>query len=147
LKRFALLCISIIFAFTLFGCSIVSKNSNDNEKFTMNASVAIGALDKDNLDKTKITYEVVISGDKEDINSIYAQEPIINTQYIDMMLENGPHKSQVKGIENPYLELTGRFVFDTAGKSKEEIDGMCLFQGIKIIDKDNNEYTLKFNKN
>ena len=52
----------------------------------MNASVAIGALDKDNLDKTKITYEVVISGDKEDINSIYAQEPIINTQYIDMML-------------------------------------------------------------
>ena len=113
----------------------------------MNGSVAIGAVDDNNLDKTKIAYNVIISGNKEDINSIYAQEPLINVEYIDLMLENGPHNSQVKGIENPYLEITGSFVFDTAGKSKEEIDDMCLFQGIKIIDKNNNEYILKFNKN
>lgn len=146
MKKFTLLCISIIFAFTSFGCSTVSKTNDDNEKFTMNGSVAVGSVDNDNLDKTKITYEVVISGNKEDINNIDAQEPLINIEYIDLMLENGPHNPQVKGIENPYLEITGSFVFDTAGKSKEEIDGMYLFQGIKIIDKDNNEYTLKFNK-
>ncbi len=147
MNKFALICIAIIFAFTLFGCSAVSKTNDVNEKFTMNGSVAIGAVDDDNLYKTKITYKVVISGNKEDINNIDAQEPLINNEYIDLMLENGPHNSQVKGIENPYLEITGSFVFDTAGKSKEEIDDMCLFQGIKIIDKNNNEYILKFNKN
>ena len=146
MNRFALLCILIFFIFALFGCSTVSKTNNDNEKFTMNASVAIGAVDNDNLDKTKITYKVVISGNKEDINNIDAQEPLINIEYMDLMLENGPHNSQVKGVENPYLEITGSFVFDTAGKSKEEIGGMNLFQGIKIIDKDNNEYALKFNR-
>ena len=113
----------------------------------MNGSVAIGAVDDNNLNKTKITYNVIISGRKEDINSIYAQEPLINVEYIDLILENGPHNSQIKGIENPYLEITGSFVFDTTGKSKEEIDDMCLFQGIKITDKNNNEYILKFNKN
>jgi len=112
----------------------------------MNGSIAIGAADNNNLDKTKITYKVVISGSKEDINNIYAQEPLINDEYIDLMLENGPHNSQIKGIENPYLEITGSFVFDTAGKTKKEIDDMCLFQGFKIIDKNNNEYILKFNK-
>ena len=113
----------------------------------MNASVAVGAVDKDNLDKTKITYTVVISGNKEDINNIDSQEPLINIEYIDLMLENGPHNLQVKGNENPYLEITGSFVFDTAGKSKQEIEAMYLFQGIKIIDKNNTEYILKFNKN
>lgn len=52
-----------------------------------------------------------------------------------------------KGVKNPYIEIKVRFVFDTADKSKEEIDGMNLFQGIIITDKDNNEYSLKFNKN
>lgn len=113
----------------------------------MNGSVAMGAVDENDIDKTKITYKVTISGNKEDINNIYAQEPLVNVEYIDLLLENGPHSSQVKGIENPYLEISGSFVFDTTGKSKEEIDNMCLFQGIKIIDKDNNEHILKFNEN
>jgi hypothetical protein len=147
LNKFVFICIPIIFALILFGCTAVSRTNDDNEKFTMNGSVAIGAVDDNNLDKTKITYKVVISGNKEDINNIDAQEPLINNEYIDLMLENGPHNSQVKGIENPYLEITGSFVFDTAGKSKEDIDDMCLFQGIKIIDKNNNEYVLKFKKN
>ena len=146
MKKFTLLCCSIIFAFTLFGCSTISK-TNDNEKFTMSGSIAVGVVDNDSLDKTKITYEVVISGNKDDINNIDAQEPLINMEYIDLMLENGPHNPQIKGIENPYIEIKGGFVFDTAGKSKEEIDGMNLFQGIRITDKDNNEYTLKFSKN
>lgn len=60
------------------------------------------------------------------------------------MLENGPHVLHVKGTENPYLEIAGSFVFDTAGKSKKEIEDMNLFQGIKIIDKDDKEHTLKF---
>ncbi len=153
MKKFAFICIPIVFALILLGCSAVlrtnddvSGTNNDNDKFTMNGSVAIGAAEDNNLNKTKITYNVIISGKKEDINSIYTQEPLINEDYIDLMLENGPHNSQVKGTEKPYLEITGSFVFDTTGKSKEEIDAMRLFQGIKIIDKNNNEYILKFNK-
>lgn len=113
----------------------------------MNGSVALGAADNNSLDKTKVTYEVVISGNKEDIENINAQEPLINMEHIDLMLENGPHHPQIKNEEKPYLEITGTFVFDTAGKSKEEIDGMHLFEGIKIIDKDKNEFILKFNYN
>lgn len=55
MKKFALLCISIIFSFTLFGCLTISKINDDNKEFTMNGSVALGAVDNDNLDKTKIT--------------------------------------------------------------------------------------------
>lgn len=133
LNKFVLVYILIIFAFTLFGCSITSKVNYDNEKFAMNGSVAIGAVDDNNLNKTKITYNVIISGRKEDINSIYAQEPLINVEYIDLILENGPHNSQIKGIENPYLEITGSFVFDTTGKSKEEIDDMCFSSMFSLI--------------
>lgn len=141
-----MLCILIILAITLFGCSTVSKTDN-NDKYTLNGSVALGAVDNDNLDKTKITYEFTISGNKEDINNIDALEPLINVEYIDLMLENGPHNSQLKGKESPYLEIAGSFVFDTAGKSKKEIEDMNLFQGFKITDKANNEYILELNKN
>lgn len=43
----------------------------------MNGSVALGAADNNSLDKTKVTYEVVISGNKVDIENIDAQEPLI----------------------------------------------------------------------
>lgn len=145
MKKFTLLCCSIIFAFSLFGCTS-DKNINDKEKYTLDASVALGIVDNNSLDKTKVTYEIVISGNKDDIDNIDSQEPLINMEYLDLMLENGPHYTQVKGKENPYLEIMGSFVFDTAGKSKEEIGSMHLFEGIKIIDKDNNEFILKFNK-
>jgi len=146
MKKFTLLCCLIIFAFLLFGCTS-DQNNNDKEKYTMNGSVALGVVDNNNLDKTKVTYEVVISGNKDDIDHIDSQEPLINMEYLDLMLENGPHNPQVKGKENPYLEITGSFVFDTTGKSKEEISSMQLFEGIKITDKDKNDFILKFNKN
>lgn len=146
LKKFTLVCCLVILTLALFGCGTGSK-TKDKEKYSLNGSVAYGAVDNNNTDKTEITYEVVISGNEDDINNIDAQEPLINMEYIDLMLESGPHNSQIKGVKNPYIEIKGRFVFDTDGKSKEEIDGMNLFQGIIITDKDNNEYTLKFNKN
>lgn len=142
MKRFISICCLIVLTVMLFACSMSTK---DDTKYSMNASIAYGAVD-DSLDKTIITYELTISGKKNDIISIVAQEPLINREYLDQMLENGPHSLKVKGDEKPYLEVTGSFVFDTAGKSKEEIDEMDLFQGIKIIDRENNEYMLEFNK-
>lgn len=142
MKRLTLICCMILFTIIMFGCS---TSSNNDKKYSMNATISYGAVD-DSLDKAKITYELSISGKKNDIDNIVAQEPLINMEYINLMLENGPHSLQMKGEDKPYIEVSGSFVFDTAGKSKVEIEDMDLFQGIKIIDKDNNEYVLKFSK-
>ncbi len=64
MNEFALMCILIILVFALSGCLAVSKAKGDNEKFTMNGSVAIGAVDDNNLDRIKISYNVIISGNK-----------------------------------------------------------------------------------
>jgi hypothetical protein len=110
----------------------------------ISASISYGAVDDENLDKTRIAYEITVSGSKEDINNIFSQELLINPDYKDLILEKGPYNFQVKGTKNPYIEVTGSLVFDTRGKSKEDIDDMNLLQGIKVIDMDNNEYTLAF---
>ena len=49
-------------------------------------------------------------------------------------------KSQFKSIE-----ISGRFIFDTEGKTKENINDMDLFKGIEIFDKDNNRYVMIIN--
>jgi len=145
MKKPTLLCCLIIFAISLSGCS-PNQRFNDKEKYSMNATVAFGTVDNNSLDKTRITYEVIISGKKDNINNIDSQEPLINMEYLELLLENGPHYPQIIESEDPFLEIKGSFVFDTAGKSKEEIENMHLFEGIKIIDKDKNEFLLKFNK-
>ncbi len=38
-------------------------------------------------------------------------------------------------------------MFNTKDRTKEEIDEMNLFQGIKIIDKDEEEFVLRVNHN
>lgn len=93
LKKFTLICCFVILTLALFGCGTGSKTKY-KEKYSLNGLVAYGAVDNNNTDKTEITYEVVISGNEDDINNIDAQEPLINMEYIDLMLENGPHNSQ-----------------------------------------------------
>jgi hypothetical protein len=141
-KKIIVLC-SIFMVFILFVC-LRAFIKNDKEKYMISASISYGAVDDENLDKTRIAYEITVSGSKEDINNIFSQELLINPDYKDLILEKGPYNFQVKGTKNPYIEVTGSLVFDTRGKSKEDIDDMNLLQGIKVIDMDNNEYTLAF---
>lgn len=145
MKRLIILCCLIAFAFTLVGCK-AAQYADDKDKYTMNASIAMGAADKNSLDKTKVTYEITISGKKEDISNIESQELLINTEYRGLVLEDGPHSSQVKIADNPYLKITGSYVFDTKGKSKAEISEMRLLEGVKLIEKDKDEVILKFNE-
>jgi hypothetical protein len=142
MKKLLLICCAFTMMFSLFGCK-----SNPEGKYSMNGSVALGAVDSDSLDKTRVTYTVTISGNKQDIENVVTQEPLINMEYGDLLLENGPHNIEIKDVEtkNPYLEISGNFVFDTKNKTKEEIDAMKLFQGIKIVDKDKEEFVLNFN--
>ena len=144
MKKINVLFFFMLLIVTLLGYSTY-KTTNEIEKYTMFASVSLGSPDESSLDKTKVTYTVIIEGNKEDIENIHAQEPLINMEYLDCMLENGPHHAEIKNEENPYFEVSGSFVFDTPNKTKEEISNMDLFEGIKIIDKENNEYLLKFN--
>lgn len=148
MRRLLLICCVLVMIFSLIACSS-KKTDMPKEKYIMNGSVALGAVDNENSDKTKVTYSVVISASKEDIENIDEQEPLINMNYYDFILENGPHNAEIKDIEtkNPYLEISGSFVFDTSDKSKEEIVAMDLFQGVKIVDKDKKEYILNFNNN
>lgn len=146
MKRLLLICCVLTMIFFLFGY-LSNQADIPKEKYSMNGSVSLGAVDNESLDKTKVTYSVAISGNKKDIENIDAQEPLINMEYYDFMLINGPHHAEVKDTEteNPYLEISGSFVFDTNDKSKEEIDAMDLFQGVKITDKGKAEYILIFN--
>lgn len=144
MKKIVLICAVMTFVF-LFASCMSSKNTNDDEKYTMNASIAYGAVEDNNLDKTKVTYQIFISGAKEDVENIDTQEVLINKDYVDLLLENGPHDAQIKYEDQPYLEINGIFFVDTQGKSKEEIGTMNLFKGVGIVDKDRNEYILEFN--
>lgn len=107
----------------------------------MDASYSYGG----DLEKTVISYEITISGTKEVIENLDAYEVLINEDYSHLMLENGPHNPHKNLGEEAYFTVEGRFVFDTSGKTKEAIDKMALLEGIRLIDKDENEEILRFN--
>lgn len=111
-----------------------------DEKYTMNATYSYGG----DTEKTEISYEITISGTEEEIKNIDAYEVLINMDYLDLMMENGPHNSQTYMGQTPYLKITGFLTFDTSGKDKEEIDKMNFLEGVKIIDKQENEVILPF---
>lgn len=110
----------------------------------MNASISFGGVEKDNLYNTKVSYDITISGEIDDIENIDTEQLIINPEHIDLLLERGPHTKQVKGEEKPYMEIKGFIIFDTEGKSKEEIDAIELLTGIELIDKNENKHMLTF---
>jgi hypothetical protein len=138
---------TLIFALICFLLFVVSAcNSNENQaedKYVMNASYSYGG----DLEKTEISYVITISGTKEVIENIDVYEVLINEEYSELMLENAPHTPYSDLGEESYFKVEGSFVFDTNGKTKEEIDEMDLLQGIRIIDKDENEDILKFHRN
>jgi len=124
--------------FVIGACN--SNETQEGDKYIMNASYSYGG----DLEKTEISYEITISGTKEVIENINAYEVLINEEYSDLMLENGPHNPHRDLGEEAYFKVEGNFVFDTSGKTKEEIDEMELLQGIRIIDQDEKEEILKF---
>jgi len=135
--------IVLLICFFIF-ISISAYESNEkpqDEKYTMNASYSYGG----DLEKTEVSYEITISGTKEVIENIDAYEVLINEEYSDLMLENGPHNPHRNLGEEAYFKVEGKFVFDTSGKTKEAIGEMALLQGIRIIDQDEKEEILKFN--
>lgn len=64
----------------LINVIILSKQVKffSEEKHKSDASVALRAVDNYNLDKTKVTYKVVVSGNKDNIDNIDSKESLIN---------------------------------------------------------------------
>lgn len=141
MKKTSIIVLVCSFIIILVGCG--SGEIKEEDKYMINALYSYGAY-KEDLEKTKISYEVIISGTEEDIENIDSYDVLINMNYLDLMLENGPHSSKKEVGEESYAKITGSFVFDTKGKSKEEIDNMKLLEGVEVIDKDKNEVVIKF---
>lgn len=146
MKKMIWLCATLFLLICLAGC-VRNEGNQSAEKYSMNSSISYGSVDIDSLDKTKVTYKIAVGGAKSDIENIASQEVVINADYSDLLLEDGPHFAEQINEEQPYFEISGSFVFDTSEKSKEEISSMNLLQGVKIIDNDKNKYLLKINNN
>jgi len=135
MRKIGYLILSLILVFTFAACSTDGAISDSSEKYSLNISYGFGGDDT----KTEISFDANIGGSKDVISNIDAYEILINEERLDLLLANGPHTSKDMG---DYLQITGIIVFDNIGMTKEEINAITLFEGIKLIDKDGAEYVL-----
>jgi hypothetical protein len=140
MKKISIIILIASLVFVLSACR--SYEIKQEEKYTMNAFYSYGG----DSARTEISYEVIIGGAEKDIANIDTCEVLINMDYLDLLLKNGPHNSQKELGEDPYAMITGKFVFNTSGKSKEEIDDMKLLDAVRVVDKDKNDVIIKLNK-
>lgn len=119
MKKIILIC-AVILVF-LFASCMSNKNTNDDNKYTMNASIAYGSVEDNTLDKTKVTYQIFIGGAKEDVENIDTHEVLINKDYVDLLLENDPHDLQIKYEDQPYLEIKGYLSLILTAKAKKKL--------------------------
>lgn len=138
MKKISVVILVSFIAFTLSACN--HNLIKQGEKYTMNASYSYVG----NLERMEVSYDLIISGARKEIKNIDAYEILINMDYLDLMIENGPHQSQKTFWGNSRLRITGSFTFSIGGRSKEEIDILKLLEGVNIINKDKNEVILKF---
>lgn len=110
----------------------------------VNSSYSYGDYDG-GLGKAKILYEVIIKESEKNIDNIDSYGILINMDYLDLMLKNGLHSNKKEVEGESYAKLAGTFVFDTSGKSKQEVENMNLLKSVEIIDKDKNEVFINFN--
>ena len=79
-------------------------------------------------------------GEKTDISGKYTLNSVvslvINEEYEKLLLEKGDET-----VENSDTEIVieGSMIFDTSGKSKDEIGNMVFIQGVEITDNDGNK--------
>ena len=135
MKKTVCLMIVLVLAVTCVACSSKTTNSNSRDRYSLNLSYGLGG----DTTQTILSLTAYIGGEKDDLDNIDSYEVLNNMEYDDMLVQNGPYNSR---HENDYIEITGTIIFDTIGMTKEDIDAISLLEGIKLIDKDGNEYIL-----
>lgn len=130
----AIMALVIIFAFS--GCSLFGEKTDISGKYTLNSVVSLGATEENSTDKVTVSYTITVSGSAEDIANVKKQEIVINEEYEKLLLEKGDET-----VENSDTEIVieGSMIFDTSGKSKDEIGNMVFIQGVEITDNDGNK--------
>ena len=125
----------MVSALLLLTCVACFSKQESNENYTLNVSYGLGG----DTDQTILTFDANIGSGKKDIKDIDIHEVLINKDFADMLVRNGPHDSRYK---DDYMKITGKIIFNTMGMTKEEIHAAGLLKGFKIIDKDGNETDL-----
>lgn len=117
----------------------VWRKTDISGKYTLNSVVSLGATEENSTDKVTVSYTITVSGSAEDIANVKKQEIVINEEYEKLLLEKGDET-----VENSDTEIVieGSMIFDTSGKSKEEIADMTFIQGVEITDEDGNKGNL-----
>ena len=140
-----------VFALIICAACILNQNNTNSDytdssgKYTMNSSYSLEissySFNNDPIEqKTKYSFVATIKGTKEDMENIDGYQPMINMDYSDLLLENGPYNSQRVGNNR---KITGNVIFNTTGMTEVHVND--LLEGIEIYDKDGNKYMLYFN--
>ncbi|MDD3920409.1 MAG: hypothetical protein PHO41_04465 [Eubacteriales bacterium] len=132
-KTIAALGVTLLLVMLLFGCAAPEAPEGDAE-FALTGSTSLTTTDETNLDKTVLSYTFEIRGTGESVKSVVSQTPIIDPAYESLILTDGPHTSQLNDEFNPSIDVEGSYVFDTAGKTKEEIAAMRFLLGFRVTD-------------
>lgn len=144
MKKLLSLIIICIFIFSVTACSKNEKLNTNNKTYTINGSIGYGCPEGKGIEETEISYEMIIAGKKDDILNIETNKPLINPEYVDLLLKDGPHHTETSENQD-FLKVTGSFIFNTSGKTKEEISEMSFYKGAEIYDKNGTKHELILN--
>lgn len=119
----------------LTGCS--SKSEKISEQRIINSEVLISDFKSEH--KQKLTYEITIANE-DDVGIVDLVDVIPSMNIKDRLIETKKRGIKYnKGI----IKVSGEFVFDTVGLSKEEILHFEPYiKGIQFIGDNNEEYLL-----
>lgn len=134
----AILALVIIFAFS--GCGLFAEKVDISGNYTLNGVVSLKATEENSTDKVTVSYEITITGSAEDIAKVKKQKTVVNEEYEKLLVESGDETVEKNGDE---IVIKGSMIFDTSGKSKEEIADMTFIQGVEITDEDGNKGNLR----
>lgn len=132
--------LSALFLILAFGGCGSSENESDfSGKYMLNSVINLGTVEENSTDKVEVSYTITISGSAENIANVKKQKTVITEESEKLLLERGDETVENSGSE---INIKGSMIFDTSGKSIDEINSMEFIQGVEITDKDGNKGTV-----
>ncbi len=139
MKKIISVITAAVLIFALAGCSLFKDEVDISGKYTYSSTVSISAVEENSTDKMKVTYTITISGDAADIANLKSYEVFLSDEAEKLLVETGEETSESSDTKTT---VNGSMIFDTSGKSKDEIYSMVFIQGVKLTDKDGNKCVL-----
>lgn len=131
---------ALVLIFALGGCGSSENEADFLGKYTLKSVVNLGTVEENSTDKIKVSYTITITGSAEDIANLKKHKVIVTEETEKLLIEQGEETVESSGTE---ISIEGSMIFDTSGKSVDEINSMEFIQGVEIADKDGNSGTAK----